>query len=709
MRHIEPHAALSAFPWLADPLLVDSVLNRGIERARAGRLEDAFADLSEAAERDRGNSLALYNLGLWHLEHKNYDQAVATYTAAIGQLQQQNNRASSLLAESFHNRGNAHFERGEIDLALADYDQALRLKSPMAETLVNQGVAQTAKREFDAAISSFDRAIEINPTLDRAFVHRGTAFRHKGDFDRAFADYDRALELSADDPFALCVRGIAYNEKGEYRRAIGDFSAALAAAPRLVEAFNNRGVAYALLGERDNALRDFDEALRLQSALPTAYFNRANLYLQQEPDRAIRDFRKALELDPTYADAYLQLGLLHQRKGDDAQAISDLTAAIELKPTYAEAYEARGTSLARRDDLGAAISDFTEAIRHKPDLIIAIVNRAAAYGRRGETNRAIVELTRAIQIKPTDIAYYNRALSYNFLGDIEYAILDFTHAARLNPAMMTTLEKTFGLKSNIYVAVAAYNENFHKQYPPLAESIVNYRNELDKQIMFASHGDLAHGDVLRSNQLANVGLSMTDLSPEQIAQNALERTATRAPVNVAEIAASFGIKMYAVDFKTRQIASQLVRDQGLLKIYLADALPRPWKRFHLAMELYAALAAQARTPGDGSEALAVSDEAASAFARAVLLPPPDVRAYWNIMRDPAAMAAAFDVPPSVFAARMNELGILQDGIDDDQDAPGGRTADSSRVSPTRPGPMATNQSGGVVGQGKAGDPSSGVG
>ena len=74
--------------------------------------------------------------------------------------------------DAFNNRGNAFAKKGELDRAIRDYDDALKIKSNYADAFHNRGLAFTKKGEFERAIDDFDNAIKIKPDFVEAFHNR---------------------------------------------------------------------------------------------------------------------------------------------------------------------------------------------------------------------------------------------------------------------------------------------------------------------------------------------------------------------------------------------------------------------------------------------------------------------------------------------------------------------------------------------------------
>jgi tetratricopeptide (TPR) repeat protein len=62
-----------------------------------------------------------------------------------------------------------------------------------AETYFKSGNAHYQKGEYDLAIADYTKAIELNPNNVGVYYNRGLAYAGKGDLDRAITDYTRCL------------------------------------------------------------------------------------------------------------------------------------------------------------------------------------------------------------------------------------------------------------------------------------------------------------------------------------------------------------------------------------------------------------------------------------------------------------------------------------------------------------------------------------
>jgi tetratricopeptide (TPR) repeat protein len=77
----------------------------------------------------------------------------------------------------------------ELNAALIDCNESLRLKPDVANTIDSRALIQFKLGEFDKAIADYDLALKLNPKLAGALYGRGLAKQKKGD---ATADADIA-------------------------------------------------------------------------------------------------------------------------------------------------------------------------------------------------------------------------------------------------------------------------------------------------------------------------------------------------------------------------------------------------------------------------------------------------------------------------------------------------------------------------------------
>jgi tetratricopeptide (TPR) repeat protein len=164
------------------------------------------------------------------------------------------------------------WERRSIpaDSAVAACDRLIssgKLKgTELAKAFNERGLAWRRKGDLDLAIADYGEAIRHDPKLGDAYNNRGVAWIRKGDNERAIADLDNALRLAQDKTIkarAYQNRGSAHHANKNFDLAIQDYSQAIGLDPKYAMAFNNRGASFESKGDLNSALADYRAAGRL--------------------------------------------------------------------------------------------------------------------------------------------------------------------------------------------------------------------------------------------------------------------------------------------------------------------------------------------------------------------------------------------------------------------------------------------------------------
>jgi len=284
---------------------------------------------------------SFFTIGQMHYVAKDYTHAIELFDACQSLLDKLPPAAhpQQLQATLAFYRGVAYDEKGDHDLAIADFTHAVKHDPGMAPAYTNRGIAYAQQGKQDLAIRDYDHAIEHDPSLAPAYNNRGLAYAQQGEHSLAIQDYARAIERAPDLAHPYYNRGVSYVQKGDHDQAIKDFTHAIERDPTLAPAYNNRGLAYAQQGEHCLAIQDYARAIERAPELAHPYYNRGISYTQKgDHDRAIKDFTQAIERAPESAQAYTNRGLAYAQQGKQDLAIRDYDHAIERAPELALAH-----------------------------------------------------------------------------------------------------------------------------------------------------------------------------------------------------------------------------------------------------------------------------------------------------------------------------------------------------------------------------------
>lgn len=119
-------------------------------------------------------------------------------------------------------------EKGRMDAAIRDFEQAVALKPDDAESLFNLGFALQRTGRHPEALERFQRATETNRFLDRAWYGMGISLVKLGRYEEAAPKFAEAARLQPMNPYAAyqlasCWFHLGQRDKleAEYERVKG--------------------------------------------------------------------------------------------------------------------------------------------------------------------------------------------------------------------------------------------------------------------------------------------------------------------------------------------------------------------------------------------------------------------------------------------------------------------------------------------------------
>ena len=145
-----------------------------------------------------------------------------------------------------------------------------------AEADARLGVILAEKGQLDEAIRQFQEAIRLKPDYANARFNFSAVLSMNGQTDEAIRQYEEALRLKPDEAEAQYNLATLLLGKGRLDEAIHHFQQALSAKRDYAEAHNNLGTAFYRQGRVGEAIREFQEALRLKPDFADA---RKNLFV----------------------------------------------------------------------------------------------------------------------------------------------------------------------------------------------------------------------------------------------------------------------------------------------------------------------------------------------------------------------------------------------------------------------------------------------
>jgi putative PEP-CTERM system TPR-repeat lipoprotein len=389
-------------------------------------------------------------------------------------------RAEKVLAKDARNvdaqilLANAHAGLKDLDAAVAQIEDALRVDPDRSGTYSNLGALELSRGKRDAAAKAFKRAVELEPRSVAARLALGNFHWLTGDQLAAEDSLKQALALEPTNALTnriLASFYIATNRRADAEqplKTVFDVAKTPAAALSLAEY-------YIAAGKGGAARAVLQPLLSDPRASVTAEVRLAALdYKDGHHTEAYRRLAAVLEKDKANLQALLVKSALLLADGKQEEALAGASLAVERHPDSASAQFMLGRVQAARSQPDTAIAAFQEVLRlnprateakialaqlhlaqGKPDASIGFAEEALAnepgnghahlvYVRgllaRGELDRANVELQQLLTSFPDSPAVHTQmGMLLGRKRDFRAARVEFERAAELDPASLEAL------------------------------------------------------------------------------------------------------------------------------------------------------------------------------------------------------------------------------------------------------------------------------
>ena len=203
--------------------------------------------LWEHAIKTQPSARAYDNLGSIYKEEKKYDLAIQQYNEAI--------KINIADHEAYTNRGNVYFELNKPNLAFADYKKALAIKPDYVSAMDNVGALFGLRLQYDSALIYLNKALTANPRYMPAYKNRALVNLGMNRNEDALKDFRKLLEYDPADADIMNIIGVCYRNMGKYNDALLIINQAILIKPD-PHFYLNRSYCYNSLNDKESARKD---------------------------------------------------------------------------------------------------------------------------------------------------------------------------------------------------------------------------------------------------------------------------------------------------------------------------------------------------------------------------------------------------------------------------------------------------------------------
>ncbi len=374
-----------------------------------GRLEEAQASFLDALEIDPEWVAPRMGLALVALGRDEPFKIVHHLERAI--------EADPGYPESYVELGRYYGYMGEPALAKATFERWTGRHPEDADMLINAGLTLFDAADFAEAYAFFEKAVEAATEEEQrsgALTFRANALDMLGRYDEAVTAYEEVIAETPEWWEAHANLGICHARNGQMERAEAAFRQGLADCPGSPE-IRDELAAHLLAqgGDLQEALKLSEEAVALGRDEIRHLITLGEVKLALGDDEGTAEaYRAVLALDPENPDAHLELGILHERRGETAEAEEHFVESLKTDPGNPRALYSYASLYYTADDLETAEEILERAVAADAEYSPALSALASIRARRGEYGDALDFIERAVEAGESDADHFKSALEF---------------------------------------------------------------------------------------------------------------------------------------------------------------------------------------------------------------------------------------------------------------------------------------------------------
>ena len=454
---------------------------KGVESSRealekTGSAPDALGEYIRAADLLPNDVAVQLKTGTYLLGARRGDDALARADAVI-KLEPGNVEAHVL-------RGNALGGLNDLEKALKEMEEALRLDPTRGATYTQVGLVESARGHQVEAEAAFKRAVELAPTWTEGRLALANFYWASRRHDDAARVLEAALKQSPDNEranHAMAIFSLAtgrIREAEQYLKQLANISKTDAAAYSLsdyyiatrrprdaialltrvattsqssTEARRHLARAYASAGSSDKAYALIDQILaETPNDAQTTLLKGQLLLSENRREEAVATVQGAVKAEPSSAAAQFTLGRVYTARGDLAGAQAAFREVLRINPSAAAAQ----TELSLLQLAGAtpfdSLSTAEAAVTNQPDRLDTRLALVRSLLATRQFDRAQKELQALLAARPQVAAVQVQvgvlAASRN---DVASARAAFEKAMALDASSLEALGGLLALSMNV--------------------------------------------------------------------------------------------------------------------------------------------------------------------------------------------------------------------------------------------------------------------
>ena len=199
--------------------------------------------------------------------------------------------------------GSAMLLQGENTRALAELLEAKKMKGETTATIENfLGLAYYGLKEYDLALARYQESLKLDPTRTDVRNNLGLVYLATGNYEKALAEFQTCTKdlVYQKKHLPLTNLGQTYIAMGDYDKALTVLKKVTSITPNYAKSYHHIGRIYLIKGQLSEARDYFTNAIRLNPDDPEPYMFLGDIQVKlNSPEEAAASYSRITTLVPS--------------------------------------------------------------------------------------------------------------------------------------------------------------------------------------------------------------------------------------------------------------------------------------------------------------------------------------------------------------------------------------------------------------------------
>lgn len=318
---------LSAYLNISSNEEVNALVEKALEDLSKNNYQDAIKSLNSAIRLEGSNARLFYLRAKIYEAYGKADLAILDYEEAI--------RLDKSLIDAYVALADLYYEKDSQNNALKICNDGLALRPDNAELITTRMYIYSDSGEYEKAIADAEALIKLKPTDPLGYAGLADFLVTYNEYDRVIQNYTTALKYCTDKDRDLMYaiyrqRSLCYYNTDKYREAINDFKVYYDACE-----YDNNIIYFALsyyyTNDNDNAITWFKRCINSLVEVNMASYYLASIYaVKKDYNTALDYYTKCINGDYNKDNCLYNRGVCYKELNNKEKALADFNTCLQV-------------------------------------------------------------------------------------------------------------------------------------------------------------------------------------------------------------------------------------------------------------------------------------------------------------------------------------------------------------------------------------------